>query len=209
MSGSFDLLPSPGSDEHDLAAERPAGLRRTMAAADVPLLVLTNPVSIRYATGYRGYASFQSRIPSAYAFVAGDGPVVMHGAYTDDVPVVEISRRSHAVTTFDAGLDTTTAAGRFEPGPRSPLAGPWSTNYAVGGTGHPGLVSVESVKAVSEIFAPVGGEIVAVNEALGDAPETINEDPHGGGWLCKIKLADAGEVDALMSAADYQKLIDS
>lgn len=71
------------------------------------------------------------------------------------------------------------------------------------------VATVESVKAVSEIFAPVGGEIVAVNEELSDAPEKINEDPHGAGWLCKIKLGDAAEVDALMSAAEYQKLIES
>lgn len=67
---------------------------------------------------------------------------------------------------------------------------------------------LESVKAVSEIFAPLSGEIVAVNEALGDAPEAINSDPYGDGWLVRIKMADPGEVDALMDAAAYQSMLD-
>lgn len=67
---------------------------------------------------------------------------------------------------------------------------------------------LESVKAVSEIFAPLSGEIVAVNEALGDAPEAINSDPYGDGWLVRIKMADPAEVDALMDAAAYQSMLD-
>jgi glycine cleavage system H protein len=62
---------------------------------------------------------------------------------------------------------------------------------------------VESVKAVSEVIAPLSGEIVAVNEALGDAPQAINEDPYGDGWLVRVQLADAAEGDALMDAAAY------
>jgi len=67
--------------------------------------------------------------------------------------------------------------------------------------------SVESVKAVSEIFAPVSGEIVAVNEALADAPEKLNEDPHGAAWLVKIRLSKPEELAELMTAAEYQKHI--
>ena len=77
------------------------------------MLVLTNPVSIRYATGYRAYSAFQSRIPSAYAIVPIVGPIIMHGAYVEDVPLIEVSRRSHAITSFDAGLDLSIAADRF------------------------------------------------------------------------------------------------
>lgn len=68
---------------------------------------------------------------------------------------------------------------------------------------------LESVKAVSEIFAPLSGEIVAVNEALGDAPEAINSDPYGEGWLVRVKVADPSELDALMDAAAYQEMLDS
>lgn len=63
---------------------------------------------------------------------------------------------------------------------------------------------IESVKSVSELYAPLSGEIVEVNEALDDAPETVNEDAYGEGWMIKVKLSDAGELDALMSAGDYQ-----
>ncbi|MDF1791933.1 MAG: glycine cleavage system protein GcvH [Thalassobaculaceae bacterium] len=66
---------------------------------------------------------------------------------------------------------------------------------------------VESVKAASEIYAPVSGEIVAVNEALADAPGTANTDPTGTGWFFKIKLSDMGELDGLMDEAAYKDLI--
>ena len=69
------------------------------------------------------------------------------------------------------------------------------------------LGSVESVKAVSDVYAPISGEVTAVNGALADAPEKLNEDPHGSAWLIKLKLSDAGQVAALMSAADYQAYI--
>jgi glycine cleavage system H protein len=62
---------------------------------------------------------------------------------------------------------------------------------------------VESVKAVSDVIAPMSGEIVEVNAALGDKPETINEDPYGDGWLVRVKLSDPGERDSLMDAAAY------
>jgi glycine cleavage system H protein len=64
--------------------------------------------------------------------------------------------------------------------------------------------SVESVKAVSDIYAPVSGEIVAVNELLTASPEKLNEDPHGGAWLVKVKLSAPAEISSLLSAGDYQ-----
>ena len=64
---------------------------------------------------------------------------------------------------------------------------------------------VESVKAVSDVIAPVSGEIVEVNEALKDAPEQINDDSYGEGWLVKVKLSDPSELDALMDSAKYQE----
>ncbi len=67
------------------------------------------------------------------------------------------------------------------------------------------LGSVESVKAVSDVYSPVSGEVVAVNELLTSSPEKLNEDPHGTAWLVKIKLSSPGETSDLMSAADYQK----
>lgn len=66
----------------------------------------------------------------------------------------------------------------------------------------------ESVKAASDIYAPIAGEIIAVNEDLEDAPETVNNDPYGDGWMFKIKADDASEVDALLDAAGYQAAID-
>ena len=71
------------------------------------------------------------------------------------------------------------------------------------------LGTVESVKAVSEIYAPVSGTVVEANSALEEKPETVNTDPHGDGWYCKIKLADAAELDTLMDADAYQKLTGS
>lgn len=66
---------------------------------------------------------------------------------------------------------------------------------------------VESVKAASDIYSPVGGEVTEVNEALDDAPETINEDPYGEGWIFKLKVRDAGQVDGLLDASDYEALL--
>ncbi|HEY5051809.1 MAG TPA: glycine cleavage system protein GcvH [Solirubrobacterales bacterium] len=68
---------------------------------------------------------------------------------------------------------------------------------------------VESVKAVSDVIAPVSGEIVEVNEVLADAPEKINEDSYGEGWLVKVKLSDPAEAEQLLSAADYRNLLES
>ena len=68
---------------------------------------------------------------------------------------------------------------------------------------------VESVKAVSDVIAPMSGEIVEVNDALADAPEQINEDPYGGGWLVKVKLTAAAEAEALLGAEEYRKLLEN
>ena len=65
--------------------------------------------------------------------------------------------------------------------------------------------SVESVKAVSELYLPVAGEIVETNRALSDSPELVNEDPHGEGWMVVIRVRDASQLDALMRAADYEQ----
>ena len=64
--------------------------------------------------------------------------------------------------------------------------------------------SVESVKAVSEMFSPVSGEIVGTNDALADAPEKVNTDPYGDGWMIRVRMLNAGEVDSLLTAAEYE-----
>ena len=66
---------------------------------------------------------------------------------------------------------------------------------------------VESVKAVSDVFAPLSGEIVEVNEALADSPENVNKDPYGDGWMVKVRLSDPSEVDALMDVNAYKELL--
>ena len=68
---------------------------------------------------------------------------------------------------------------------------------------------VESVKAVSDVFAPLSGEIVEVNEALADVPESINGDPYGEGWMVKVKLSDPSETDGLLDVAAYRDLLKS
>ena len=67
---------------------------------------------------------------------------------------------------------------------------------------------VESVKAVSDVIAPLSGEVVEVNEALSQTPEQINEDPYGEGWLVKVKLSDPSQTDSLLDAAAYQASLD-
>lgn len=67
--------------------------------------------------------------------------------------------------------------------------------------------TVESVKAVSDLYAPISGKVVEVNESLKDSPEQVNSDPHGAAWMVKIELSDAGEVGQLMSADDYEKYV--
>jgi glycine cleavage system H protein len=67
--------------------------------------------------------------------------------------------------------------------------------------------SVESVKAVSDIYSPAAGEVTEINTALADAPEKVNADPYGDGWIMKLRLSDAGQVSSLMSAADYTQYV--
>jgi glycine cleavage system H protein len=69
------------------------------------------------------------------------------------------------------------------------------------------LGSVESVKAVSDIYAPVSGEVIEINESLTSAPEKLNEDPHGAAWLVKVRLSQRDEIKQLLSASDYQTYI--
>jgi glycine cleavage system H protein len=67
--------------------------------------------------------------------------------------------------------------------------------------------SVESVKAVSEIYMPVGGSVIAVNEALNDSPEKVNQDPYGDGWMIRISIDNPAQIDGLLSAAEYEDYI--
>jgi glycine cleavage system H protein len=67
--------------------------------------------------------------------------------------------------------------------------------------------SVESVKAVSDIYSPVSGEVVEINETLTEKPEKLNEDPHGAAWLLKVRLSAPGEIKGLLTAADYRSYL--
>lgn len=78
------------------------------------------------------------------------------------------------------------------------------TTVTAGGT----FGEVESTKSVSDLYAPVAGTVVEVNGDLADAPNRLNEDPYGEGWICVIEPTDAGELDALLDAEGYRKLID-
>ena len=69
---------------------------------------------------------------------------------------------------------------------------------------HESFGSVESVKAVSEIFTPVGGEVTEVNDSLQDEPEKVNTDPYGAAWMIRVRMKNPGEVDSLLSAAEYE-----
>jgi len=67
--------------------------------------------------------------------------------------------------------------------------------------------SIEAVKTVSDLFIPMSGEVIEINEAIDDSPELVNSDPYGEGWLVKVKLSDMGEVEDLLSFEEYEKLI--
>jgi glycine cleavage system H protein len=73
--------------------------------------------------------------------------------------------------------------------------------------GHESFGSVESVKAVSELFLPVGGEIVEVNESLQDEPEKVNTDPYGDGWMVRVRISDPHQIDGLLSAKEYEDFV--
>ncbi|CAN5156013.1 glycine cleavage system protein GcvH [soil metagenome] len=70
------------------------------------------------------------------------------------------------------------------------------------------ISEVESTKSVSEVYVPLTGTVVAVNDELGDAPERLNEDPYGQGWICVIDIADPTELDRLLDAEGYRRLVD-
>lgn len=74
---------------------------------------------------------------------------------------------------------------------------------------HEAFGSVESVKAVSEIFTPIAGEIVEVNDALNDTPEAVNSDPYGDAWMIKVKMDNPGEADAMLSSEEYEEYLTS
>ncbi|HVR43108.1 MAG TPA: glycine cleavage system protein GcvH [Thermoanaerobaculia bacterium] len=71
------------------------------------------------------------------------------------------------------------------------------------------LGSIESVKAVSELFAPLSGEVIEVNEVLADKPDLVNSDPYGDGWMIKVRISDPSELDQLMTVKDYEDYIKS
>ncbi len=73
---------------------------------------------------------------------------------------------------------------------------------------HQTIGSIESVKAVSEVFSPVSGEVIAVNDGLANAPETVNQDPHGKGWIIRLKMKHPADVQALMRAVEYEKFLE-
>lgn len=111
--GEFERIRPPVVDIGELGKRRLNNLRSTMVEHGLGLCVLTNPVSVRYAIDYRGYASFQSRIPSSYVVLAVDGPVFLYGVDTEGTCLADVTRDPSSVTTFDAGLDLAHASGRF------------------------------------------------------------------------------------------------
>jgi glycine cleavage system H protein len=73
---------------------------------------------------------------------------------------------------------------------------------------HQTIGVIESVKAVSDVYSPISGEVVGVNENLSGSPELINQDPHGKGWIIRLKVADRADTEKLMTAADYEKFLE-
>jgi len=73
---------------------------------------------------------------------------------------------------------------------------------------HQTIGVVESVKAVSDVYSPIAGEVLAVNEDLNNSPETLNQDPHGKGWIIRLRLKNTGDLEALMTAVDYEKYLE-
>ncbi len=73
---------------------------------------------------------------------------------------------------------------------------------------HKSIGVIESVKSVSDVYSPVAGEVTAINEELASAADLVNKDPHGKGWIVRVKLADPKQLDALMTAADYEKYLE-
>ena len=73
---------------------------------------------------------------------------------------------------------------------------------------HQSIGVIESVKAVSDVYSPISGEVIELNEKLNDSPELVNQDPHGKGWIIRIKIKDDSELQKLMSATEYEKFIE-
>lgn len=73
---------------------------------------------------------------------------------------------------------------------------------------HQSIGVIESVKAVSDVYSPISGEVIQVNEDLSNSPELINQDPHGKGWIIRVKVENKTDVDKLMTAADYEKFLE-
>lgn len=73
---------------------------------------------------------------------------------------------------------------------------------------HQSIGVIESVKAVSDVYSPVSGEVIELNEKLNESPELVNQDPHGKGWIIKLKIRDESELQKLMSASEYEKYIE-
>lgn len=74
---------------------------------------------------------------------------------------------------------------------------------------HQTIGAIESVKAVSDVFSPIAGEVIEVNEKLNDSPELINQDPYGQGWIIKLRIKNKEELNNLMNASDYEKYVES
>jgi glycine cleavage system H protein len=73
---------------------------------------------------------------------------------------------------------------------------------------HKTIGVIESVKAVSDVYTPISGEVIEVNQELNDSPELINQDPHGKGWIIRLKIKDKKDLEKLMSAVDYEKFLE-
>jgi glycine cleavage system H protein len=74
---------------------------------------------------------------------------------------------------------------------------------------HQSIGAIESVKAVSDVFSPVSGEVIAVNEKLNDSPEMVNQDPYGEGWIIKLKMKNKEDLNLLMTSSEYEKYVES
>lgn len=74
---------------------------------------------------------------------------------------------------------------------------------------HQSIGSIESVKAVSDVFSPVSGEVIAVNDKLNDSPEMVNQDPYGEGWIIKLKMKNKEDLNQLMTSSEYEKYVES
>ena len=107
------ILPPPPVDLEALRAYRLGRLRAEMDRHGLDLMVLVNPISLRYASDWREYASFQGHIPTYYLFVGGDGSLTMHGAYAETHPTIDAFEPAAYVNCFDGGLDTAGQARAF------------------------------------------------------------------------------------------------